>query len=118
MRLLLLLQLFSRKVLRYFFPVLLILLFVSNCFLTGPFYRLTLLAQAVPYLLVPLGFFLHRMGKNVRGLSLPYYFCVGNLAAIRGLFKALSFRQLATWEGFDRSFDLVIREGSGAGRRD
>ena len=111
-RWLLLLQLFSRKVMRYFFPVLLIALFVSNLFLNGLFYRFTLLAQAVPYLLVPLGYYLSRRGVKVRFLSLPYYFCIGNLAALKGLAKAFTRSELATWEGFDRRYDLALKEGA------
>jgi cellulose synthase/poly-beta-1,6-N-acetylglucosamine synthase-like glycosyltransferase len=115
---LLLLQLFSRKFLRYIFPVLLAALFLSNCFLSGPFYRLTLAGQALLYLLAPVGYYLNRRGKKVRFLSLPYYFCVGNLAAIKGLIKVLSFQELATWEGFDRRYDLALKEGVGGSRRD
>ena len=119
-KILLLLQLVSRKLLRYFFPVFLISLFVSNGFLfaSSEFYRWTLFAQFAPYLLVPLGYIFNRFGQKAGILSLPYYFCVGNLAAMRGICKALAFRNLATWEGFDRSYDLVIREGSGADGRD
>lgn len=117
-RLLLLVQLFSRKLLRYLFPVLLATLFLSNCFLSGPFYRLTLVGQAIPYVFVPVGYYLNRQGIKVRFLSLPYYFCVGNLAALKGLIKVLSFQELATWEGFDRRYDLALKEGTGGGRRD
>jgi cellulose synthase/poly-beta-1,6-N-acetylglucosamine synthase-like glycosyltransferase len=117
-KVLLLLQLVSRKLLRYVFPLLLATLFLSNCFLSGPFYRLTLVGQIIPYLLVPLGYYLSRQGKKVRFLSLPYYFCVGNLAALKGLIKVLSFQELATWEGFDRRYDLALGDGAGGRRRD
>ncbi len=115
---LVLFQLFSRKVLRYIFPLLLITLFISNCFLSGPFYRLTLIAQVVPYALAVLGHYLAQKGIKVRLLSLPYYFCVGNLAALKGLFKILSFQELATWEGFDRRYDLALGDQAGGKRRD
>lgn len=117
-KVLLLFQLFSRKVLRYIFPLLLSALLISNCFLSGPFYRLTLLAQVIPYALAVLGHYLAQRGMKVRLLSLPYYFCVGNLAALKGLFKVLSFQELATWEGFDRRYDLALGDQAGGKRRD
>jgi len=111
-------QLFSRKVLRYVFPLLLILLLVSNLFLSGPFYRLTLVGQVVPYLLATAGYYFAQKGRKIRLLSLPYYFCVGNLAALKGLFKVISFQELATWEGFDRRYDLALGNQMGGNQRD
>ncbi|MFQ5903272.1 MAG: glycosyltransferase family 2 protein, partial [Candidatus Binatia bacterium] len=102
----LLFQLFSRKLIRYFFPLLLAMILVSNSFLGGPFYRFTLIAQIFPYLLVPWGYYLSHKGIRLPFLSLPYYFCVGVLAALMGLIKVFSLRELATWEGFDRRYDL------------
>jgi cellulose synthase/poly-beta-1,6-N-acetylglucosamine synthase-like glycosyltransferase len=113
-----LLQLFSRKVLRYVFPLLLLTLLVSNCFLSGTFYRLTLAGQVVPYALALVGYYLNQRGIKIRLLSLPYYFCVGNLAALKGLFKVVSLQELATWEGFDRRYDLALGETAGGRRRD
>jgi cellulose synthase/poly-beta-1,6-N-acetylglucosamine synthase-like glycosyltransferase len=111
-------QLFSRKVLRYVFPLLLLTLFIANCFLSGTFYRLTLLGQVIPYVLALIGYYLDRRGVKIRLLSLPYYFCVGNLAALKGLFKVASLQELATWEGFDRRYDLALGETGGGRRRD
>ncbi len=110
-RFFLLFQLLSRKLLRYLFPLLLLSLFLSNCLLLGnPFYRFTLAAQLLPYPLVPVGYFLGRRGRGLRFLSLPYYFCLGNLAALLGLLRVLSFQELSMWEGFDRSYDLALGE--------
>jgi cellulose synthase/poly-beta-1,6-N-acetylglucosamine synthase-like glycosyltransferase len=105
-RFLLLLQLVSRKLIRYMYPLLLIPLLVSNIFLPGPFYRTILALQLIPYALVPIGYVCGKAGKKLRLLSLPYYFFVGNLAALLGLLKVLSLRELATWEAFDRRHDL------------
>ncbi len=99
-------QLFSRKLIRYFFPVLLAMILISNIFLVGPLYRFTLFMQVVPFLLVPWGYYLSRRGKHLPFLSLPYYLCVGVLAAAMGLIKVFSFQDLSTWEGFDRRYDL------------
>lgn len=111
-------QLLSRKALRYVFPLLLITLFIANCFLSGLFYRLTLIGQGIPYLLAFAGYYAARKGRKIRLLSLPYYFCVGNLAALKGLFKVISFQELATWEGFDRRYDLALGNHVGGSRRD
>src|SRR5262245_25490432 len=104
-RALLFVQLVSRKLMRYLLPLLLALLLVSNAFLDGAFYRTLLGLQLLPYVLFPVGYALHRAGKRLRLLSLPYYFLVGNLAALLGLLKVVSLRELAMWEGFDRKFD-------------
>jgi cellulose synthase/poly-beta-1,6-N-acetylglucosamine synthase-like glycosyltransferase len=103
---LLLAQLLSRKLIRYVYPLLLIPLLVSNVFLQGPFYRAILAVQLIPYVLLPVGYAFSRAGKRLRLLSLPYYFFVGNLAALLGLLKVVSLRELATWEAFDRRHDL------------
>lgn len=105
-RLLLLVQLVSRKLIRYIYPLLLIPLLVSNIFLEGPIYRAILALQLIPYALLPVGYAFSRAGKKLRLLSLPYYFFVGNLAALLGLLKVVSLRELATWEAFDRQHDL------------
>ena len=105
-KLLLLLQLVSRKLIRYVYPLLLIPLLLSNLFLEGPLYRTILALQLIPYSLLPVGYACSKAGKKLRLLALPYYFFVGNLAALLGLLKLLSLRELATWEGFDRRHDL------------
>jgi cellulose synthase/poly-beta-1,6-N-acetylglucosamine synthase-like glycosyltransferase len=104
-RLLLFVQLVSRKLLRYVFPLLLAVLLVSNAFLDGFFYRAILGVQLLPYALFPIGYALNRAGTRLRLLSLPYYFLVGNMAALLGMLKVVSLRQLAMWEGFDRKYD-------------
>jgi hypothetical protein len=104
-RLLLFVQLVSRKLLRYVFPLLLAVLLVSNAFLDGFFYRAILGMQILPYALFPIGYALNRAGTRLRLLSLPYYFLVGNMAALLGMLKVASLRQLAMWEGFDRKYD-------------
>jgi hypothetical protein len=104
--LLLLAQLVSRKLIRYIYPLLLIPLLVSNIFLEGTFFRAILALQLIPYSLLPVGYAFSRAGKKLRLLSLPYYFFVGNLAALLGLLKVVSLRELATWEAFDRRHDL------------
>ena len=105
-RVLLLVQLVSRKLIRYVYPLLLVPLLVSNIFLEGPFYRVILGLQLIPYVLLPVGYACSKAGKKLRLLSLPYYFFVGNLAALLGLLKVLSLRELATWEAFDRRHDF------------
>jgi hypothetical protein len=104
-RTLLFVQLVSRKLIRYVFPLLFAVLLVSNAFLDGSFYRAILGVQLLPYLLFPVGYALNRAGKRLRLLSLPYYFLVGNLAALMGMLKVVSLRELAMWEGFDRRYD-------------
>jgi cellulose synthase/poly-beta-1,6-N-acetylglucosamine synthase-like glycosyltransferase len=93
------LQFWSHKVLRWFVPLLLILVFAANLVLVTahPFYALTMGLQLLFYALALLGFLLERAGRAVSLLNIPYYFCAVNIASLLGIWQVLTGRTYTTW---------------------
>ncbi|MFQ5890751.1 MAG: glycosyltransferase [Gemmatimonadota bacterium] len=88
----------SHKLLRWFVPVALPLLFVLSCALIRqPVYLAAALLQATFYTLAALGLF---SGGRLRSpfLSVPLYFCVSNLGALIGLVNVLMGRHIGRWQ--------------------
>jgi cellulose synthase/poly-beta-1,6-N-acetylglucosamine synthase-like glycosyltransferase len=98
-------ELISHKVLRYFVPVFLLLVFISSLAL-APYsilYALVALAQLCFYGAAGLSWLMERMGRRNRLLALPQYFVLANLASLVAFYKFLSGERYARWE--------PIREG-------
>lgn len=94
------LQFLSHKVLRWFVPVFLLALLAANLWLArggALFYALTLAAQLAFYAAAALGLVLDRLGRPVRLLNVPYYFCAVNIASLMGIGQALAGRTYTTW---------------------
>lgn len=94
-------QLFSHKILRYlvFFP-LLILFFVSP-FLwnAGLIYQIAIIAQVVFYSCAILGLMLTKTRfRKMKMLTIPFYFCMVNAAALVAILKVLRGDQIKLWE--------------------
>jgi cellulose synthase/poly-beta-1,6-N-acetylglucosamine synthase-like glycosyltransferase len=91
------LSLWSHKLLRWLVPCFLLAMFASNLFLVrGPIYRATLAVQAAFYLLA----FAGALTAGRRGgalLSLPYSFCLVNLAALVGIWRCITGRASGQW---------------------
>ncbi|HEV8439988.1 MAG TPA: glycosyltransferase family 2 protein [Methylomirabilota bacterium] len=107
-RILLLWELLSRKFLRYCTPIFLATLAVSSAWLWTGIYGWALAAQAAFYGLAVLSLALRRLGVSVRGLSLPHYFVLGNVAAALGWWKVVAGRELTKWETVARTYDAQI----------
>ena len=91
--------LISHKVLRWFVPVFLILLFLANLFvLQYRFYQVALLLQLMFYVLAACGWAMKNRKKTPPVFYLPYYFCLVNLASLLGVFKSLSGSLSPTWQ--------------------
>lgn len=91
--------LWSHKILRWLAPFFLIAIFVSNIFLSDIiFFRLTLLAQVLFYLLSFLHYGLNVMGYDSKILRMIFYFNLMNLAVLIGFFRYLTGTQKVTWE--------------------
>ena len=92
------------RLVKWFLPVLLILLFLSNLFLAGahPLYLVTLAAQLVVYGMGALGALLKPTGKVPRVLSIPFYFCLLNIAALRGIWYFFRGETFTTWQATAR----------------
>jgi len=92
-------QLFSHKVLRWMIPFLLPFLLISNLFLIGhPFYTLTLIVQILFYIGAMGGYLLDKMGKKVKLLALPLYYCVVNAASVAAFFRTIFGKKAIVWE--------------------
>ncbi len=87
---------FSRKILRSFVPMLLILLAVSNSFLLrDPFYRVTEYCQIAFYALALVGI---RWNLRPGLLRLPYYFCSVNAAYLWSAWRYAQGTKKVKWE--------------------
>ena len=86
----------SHKLLRWFIPFFLIVIFLSNIFLHSPFFRFTLYSQVGFYFIALAGiFFKRRLG---RFFSVPFYFCVINFAAFIGVLRYFGGKRQVIWD--------------------
>jgi cellulose synthase/poly-beta-1,6-N-acetylglucosamine synthase-like glycosyltransferase len=95
------LQLFSHKALRRIIVYPLILLFLVNPFLwqAGFFYQLAMIGQLAFYSLALLGWALDgtRPGRK-KIFTLPYFFCLVNLAVLMATINIMRGQQIKRWE--------------------
>ncbi len=87
----------SHKVLRTLAPLFMITLGLSSPWLPWPWSLAMMSGQAVFYGSAFMGYLCYRRGRLVRGLSLPFYFCLGNLAMLMGVIKFLLSRRAPAW---------------------
>jgi cellulose synthase/poly-beta-1,6-N-acetylglucosamine synthase-like glycosyltransferase len=96
----------SHKFLRWIVPFLLIALFVVNCrlaFLSGnPLYIVTMAMQVLFYTLTLIGILFEERTRDFRLISVPFYFCLVNGAALYGIYKGLHNKQAVKWQKFSR----------------
>ena len=99
-QLLLAFQLISHKLLRWFIPFFLILIFLSNIFLLNNiFYLILFIGQLLFYFLALMGYLQEKRKKKTNQIiNLAYYFCIVNLATLIGAIKGLFGLQKTTWE--------------------
>jgi cellulose synthase/poly-beta-1,6-N-acetylglucosamine synthase-like glycosyltransferase len=92
-------RLWSHKVLRWWVPLFLLVIFFANLFLLDerPLYVLTLLLQLAFYALALGGFWLRRAQSQPSALRIPFYFCLVNYASGVGLLEALGGKAYVTW---------------------
>jgi cellulose synthase/poly-beta-1,6-N-acetylglucosamine synthase-like glycosyltransferase len=91
-------SLWSHKLLRWFVPCFLLVLFTSNVLLCHiPFYRAVLVSQIMFYGTALVGFAL-RNNRLVFPLSIPMSFCVVNLASLIGTAQCLIGRKSGRWK--------------------
>lgn len=89
-------QLLSHKLLRVLIPYFLIIVFIANAFLLNiATYRIFFLLQSIFYVIALIGLLLSKF--KLKYFSLPYTFCVLNIAAIQGLYYFLTHKQKVTW---------------------
>lgn len=93
------LQFFSHKCMKFFLPVILILLFISNMALVnqGGLYLALFLSQIAFYGLSLLGYLWSKRGTPPRILSVPETFVLVNLATLNGWKKILKGESYTVW---------------------
>lgn len=95
----LLFQLISHRLLRWGIPFLLILAFAANaCLLDRWFYQLTFALQLAFYGAALAGLVLDRLGIRPRGVFIPLYFCLVNLAPLLAVWSLLKGEKKIVWE--------------------
>lgn len=90
-------SLFSHKLVRWFVPYLLVLMFIANLLMRSSWARVTLLMQICFYLLATLGALAERRWFNPL-LMVPASFCAVNLAAAVAIVQCLLGRTRGKWE--------------------
>jgi len=91
-------QLWSHKILRWFVPFFLLLLFVSSALLIkNTFYLAVFLVQAFFYSLTLLSL-LVPVQRLWKPLGIPLYFCTVNVAALFSLFELIRGKKYIVWE--------------------
>jgi len=92
-------ELLSHKLLRWLVPAFLAGLFAVNLALleSGSVYRLAMAGQVVFYLLAFVGYTQRHRAKIPSLLSVPYYFCLVNIASALGILDAFRGKTYTTW---------------------
>jgi biofilm PGA synthesis N-glycosyltransferase PgaC len=92
--------LWSHKVLRWFVPVLLLVMLATGLVLApgSPFFTAVVWLEAAFVSVALLGVALESLHVKAGALGLPYYFIATNLALLVGLFRGLRGRQAPTWD--------------------
>lgn len=92
------LQFISHKVLRTISPVFILLLPLACWLAEAPIYRLMLNLQAAFYLVGFLGYLQEFLGLRIRYLYMPFYFLMGNVAAVFGFVRFILKKQSILWK--------------------
>jgi cellulose synthase/poly-beta-1,6-N-acetylglucosamine synthase-like glycosyltransferase len=92
-------ELVSHKLLRWLVPVFLAGLLLTNLALLdeGWIYRLAMAVQAAFYLLALIGYAARRSKGIPSLISIPYFFCLANIASAAGIIDALRGKRYTTW---------------------
>lgn len=92
------LQFISHKVLRTMSPIFILLLPLACWLAEAPIYRLMLNLQAAFYLVGFLGYLQEFLGLRIRYLYMPFYFLMGNVAAVFGFVRFILKKQSILWK--------------------
>jgi cellulose synthase/poly-beta-1,6-N-acetylglucosamine synthase-like glycosyltransferase len=93
-------ELLSHKLVRHLIPFFLVLLLLSNAWLalSWPLFRAMLAMQIAFYVLAIAGALLrHHTSGALKLLSVPYYFCLVNAAALFGVLSILRGTRVTEW---------------------
>jgi len=95
-------NIWSHKIIRWFSPLILFLLLLSNVIIAfisgGIFYSVTLSLILILIFLGIIGFIGSKLNINVKIFQLSYYFLISNYALMKGLYRYLTKKYKPTWE--------------------
>jgi poly-beta-1,6-N-acetyl-D-glucosamine synthase len=98
--------LWSHKIIRWFSPLLLIMIFISNLYLaifnSNNFFLYLLFSEIAFYTFALLGFLSKKLGINFIFLTLCYYFVYMNIGLLIGIIRFFRKRQTAFWQSTAR----------------
>jgi len=91
--------LMGHKILRWLFFIFMAGLFIGNAFMAdrAGFYQIVFIFQLIFYGLALIGVVTRKI-KSLKPFTIPYYFCLYNLAAAAGFFKFLFGEKTEIWE--------------------
>lgn len=94
----------SHKVLRWFFPFLMIFIFTASVILfqIGLIYKILLYIQIIFYLFSFIGYLLSKLKIKISLFSLPYFFLASNIALLKGFFRYLQGKHTVIWKSTKR----------------
>lgn len=105
-------QVFSHKILRWLGGIFMVALFITNFFITGLFYHISLWLQLLFYGLALIGLILEYIrhsklrSETTKGIPnifyIPYYFCLTNFAQVVG-FLGYAGNKNPAWEKLSRN---------------
>ncbi|MCW8817968.1 MAG: glycosyltransferase family 2 protein [Ignavibacteriaceae bacterium] len=101
-RLLISYNIWSHKIIRWFTPLILIILFLSNLAISidraGIFYNVVLIILSVVIISGIIGYFIDRLKINIRIFQIPYYFLISNYALLKGFYRYFTKKYKSTWD--------------------
>jgi len=94
----------SHKVIRWFSPVILLLIFIINLLLfnVSILFKIIFFLQIIHLLLSVIGFFMRTKFYYPKILAMPFYFTLTNFALMIGLFKFIRKTQTSFWQSTPR----------------
>ncbi len=96
---------FYHKVIRWFSPIFLLVIYVSNLFLikVNYFYQIIFILQNIFYALSLIGWILNKLKANFKIFNIPYYFVLTNIAVMNGILKVLKGQNVSYWQSTKRT---------------
>jgi cellulose synthase/poly-beta-1,6-N-acetylglucosamine synthase-like glycosyltransferase len=95
-------NIWSHKIIRWFSPLILLVLLLSNLmisFITGGiFYDVILSMHLIIILSGIIGFVASKMNLNVKIIQLSYYFLISNYALMKGFYRYFTKKYKPTWD--------------------
>jgi len=99
-------NIWSHKMIRWFTPLLLGILLLSNILISlfygGIFYNVILLLQAGIIILGIAGYFIIKLNLNIKIFQLFYFFLISNYALLKGFYRFFTKKYKPTWNSTPR----------------